>query len=165
MAAHASKYQLLIAVDSVFKSIEFMSPQIPDTMFGGIPNLNVGAHFWKVKAIGDNQDSIYSEVRSFHWNGIAGVNNEANFENFHLSNYPNPFSSKTTISYSLNDAGIVSLKIFDLLGQELQSLESGYKEPGNHSLIFDRNLISDGMYIIRFEVNRKTASHIVHLVK
>jgi len=52
-------------------------------------------------------------------------------------NYPNPFNLQTTISYQLPVFSKVTLKIFDVLGQELRTLLNEHKSAGYHSVIWD----------------------------
>jgi len=73
---------------------------------------------------------------------------------FSLSqNFPNPFNPSTNISYSLPQAGLVNLKIFDLLGNEVAELINEVKEKGNYRVQFNSENLSSGVYIytVRFK--------------
>lgn len=61
-------------------------------------------------------------------------------------NYPNPFNPATTISYSIPKAGNVSLKIFNVLGQEVRSLVSEYQNAGTYRVTFDASSLTSGVY-------------------
>ncbi|MBI2428327.1 MAG: choice-of-anchor B family protein [Ignavibacteriales bacterium] len=66
---------------------------------------------------------------------------------FSLSqNYPNPFNPTTTINYSIPHNGMVSLKIFDLLGKEAATLVESQQEVGSYSVTFDGSDLSSGIY-------------------
>ncbi|MFZ5432218.1 MAG: right-handed parallel beta-helix repeat-containing protein [Calditrichota bacterium] len=68
-------------------------------------------------------------------------------------NYPNPFNPTTTIRFDLKDAGFVSIKVFNLLGQNVASLINNTLAAGQHQVSFDGANLSSGVYIYRLEVN------------
>jgi|GEM_PF-2632746 len=73
---------------------------------------------------------------------------------FNLSqNYPNPFNPVTTITYQLPESGNVSLKVFDILGNEVQTLVNEEKEVGSYTVQFDASSFASGMYVYRLQVN------------
>ncbi len=61
-------------------------------------------------------------------------------------NYPNPFNPKTTVKYQLPKAGLVNLKVFDMLGREVAELVNTKQEAGSYSLTFDASNLSSGVY-------------------
>ena len=64
-----------------------------------------------------------------------------------LANYPNPFNSKTTISFSLKNSGDVSIEIFDVLGRNVTNIDLGYLSNNIvHSVNYDASNISTGIY-------------------
>ncbi|MBU1937958.1 T9SS type A sorting domain-containing protein [bacterium] len=80
-------------------------------------------------------------------------------------NYPNPFNPTTTITYALKDAGFVTLKVYNLLGQEVANLVSQRMEIGSYSVNFDANNLPSGIYIYRLEVNDFSAQSKMVLLK
>jgi hypothetical protein len=78
-------------------------------------------------------------------------------------NYPNPFQSNTKISFSLNTNGMVSLKVRDIFGSEIENLYNGYLEYGNYSFTFNRENISAGLYFchLQFEGFTKVIKMII----
>jgi hypothetical protein len=87
-------------------------------------------------------------------NGPVTSLNEEEFiaEEFSLyQNYPNPFNPVTNIGFQISDFGFVSLKVYDVLGNEITTLVNDEKSPGTYEVEFDshssevRNLPS-GMY-------------------
>jgi hypothetical protein len=66
-------------------------------------------------------------------------------------NYPNPFNPTTVISYQLPVASNVSLKIYDALGKEVATLVSARQEAGGHSIAFNANTLSSGIYFYRLQ--------------
>ena len=68
-------------------------------------------------------------------------------------NYPNPFNPSTTIKFSLAVDSKVSLKVFDILGQEVTSLVNGQLTAGSHEINFNALNLNSGVYFYRIEAN------------
>lgn len=85
-------------------------------------------------------------------------------------NYPNPFNPTTTIEYDIAKAGKVSLKIYNLLGQEVRTLVNDYKAEGTYKVQWDGKnnagvSVSTGMYIYRLQVGDFVATRKMQLIK
>lgn len=61
-------------------------------------------------------------------------------------NYPNPFNPTTVVMYDLPNAGRVSLRVYDTLGQEVATLVDGYRDAGHHVASFDARNLASGVY-------------------
>jgi hypothetical protein len=68
-------------------------------------------------------------------------------------NYPNPFNPSTTITFGLSVDSKVSLKVFDMLGQEIAVLVDGSLTAGNHEINFDASSLNSGVYFYTLEAN------------
>jgi hypothetical protein len=68
-------------------------------------------------------------------------------------NYPNPFNPSTVINYQLPKISHVVLKIYDILGKEVQTLVNETKQPGSYSVIFDASKLPSGIYYYRLSAN------------
>ena len=65
---------------------------------------------------------------------------------FSLSNYPNPFNAQTNISYSLAKMEKVKLTVYNLLGQEIETLVDQVKLPGKYIVHFDASKLGSGVF-------------------
>jgi hypothetical protein len=68
-------------------------------------------------------------------------------------NYPNPFNPVTNISFDLPEAGVVTLKVFNLVGQEVATLVHGTMPKGTSIVTFDASALPSALYFYRMEVN------------
>ena len=80
-------------------------------------------------------------------------------------NYPNPFNPSTTITYELPRAGIVSLKVFDVMGREAAVLAEGEEDAGHHSVVFNAQELSSGIYFYQLRFNGRSETKRMHLLK
>jgi hypothetical protein len=86
--------------------------------------------------------------------------------NFTLSqNYPNPFNPSTEITFTLPQASQVSLRVFNLLGQEVATLVDEFRSAGTHRATFDASSLPSGMYIYRLESGANSVSKKMMLSK
>ncbi|RJP72560.1 MAG: T9SS C-terminal target domain-containing protein [Ignavibacteriales bacterium] len=80
-------------------------------------------------------------------------------------NYPNPFNPRTNINYSIPDYAFVTLKIFNVLGEEVGVLINEYKNPGDYSLSFDASSLTSGVYIYSLETGALSINRKMLLIK
>ena len=68
-------------------------------------------------------------------------------------NYPNPFTDRTTITYSLAQSRQVRLTVHDVLGREVATLAEGFREAGSYEAVLKGSDLSPGMYLYRLELD------------
>ena len=90
-------------------------------------------------------DGIQSEVvTSVDENGNTIITNYELFQN-----YPNPFNPSTVIRYNLPEPGLVNIKIFDVLGNEITTLLNDEKNAGSHTVEFNAGNFASGVYFYK----------------
>ncbi len=80
-------------------------------------------------------------------------------------NYPNPFNPSTTINFSIPESGLVTLKVFNMLGQEVAELVNSFKSAGSYSASFDAANLPTGLYVYTIRVDNYTATKKMLLIK
>jgi len=80
-------------------------------------------------------------------------------------NYPNPFNPTTTIRFTILDPGFTSLKVYDILGRELETLLGEDLSSGNYEIIFDASRLSSGVYFYKLTSGEFTESKKMLLLK
>ncbi|MBN1633176.1 MAG: T9SS type A sorting domain-containing protein [Ignavibacteria bacterium] len=78
--------------------------------------------------------------------GIIDPNNEIPSDFILMQNYPNPFNPTTTIEYSTPKTAYVTVKVYNILGEEVTTLVAEQKQAGNHAVTFDASNYSTGIY-------------------
>ncbi|MBW7888725.1 MAG: T9SS type A sorting domain-containing protein [Bacteroidetes bacterium] len=80
-------------------------------------------------------------------------------------NYPNPFNPATTIRYSVPSMQKIELKVYDLLGREVQTLVNELQSQGNYEVRFDASTLASGIYIYRLQSGSFVTTKKMMLIK
>ena len=140
-------------------SVATETPLLPgDTLIASLhvtPLINEGTANVQIQ-VGSERDPDDRAV--IDYTAIAtttSIENEGEQPNeyFLTQNYPNPFNPSTKISYGIKEAGVVNIKVFNILGSEVATLVNEHKPAGNYEVSFGKNELASGVYIYRLTVN------------
>ena len=81
------------------------------------------------------------------------------------NNYPNPFNPTTTIGYEVPSTSKISLKVYNVLGQEVATLFEGVRQAGHYKAVFDASKLTSGVYFYRLSANNFVATKKLMLMK
>ncbi|HEY3250684.1 MAG TPA: PQQ-dependent sugar dehydrogenase, partial [Ignavibacteria bacterium] len=101
-------------------------------------------------------------------NTLIGINGNGNHipQGYILEqNYPNPFNPSTDIKFSVETAVNVSIKIYDVLGNEVEVLVNEFKQPGNYTIKWNALNFPSGVYIYQMTVNGSSFERRMVLLK
>ncbi|MEO8399757.1 MAG: T9SS type A sorting domain-containing protein, partial [Ignavibacteriaceae bacterium] len=130
-----------------------------------------------------SSEKIFYRLKQVDFNGNFKFSNEIEVNiapaKFSLEqNYPNPFNPTTKIKYSIStspqtpllakerDKGeVVTLKIYDILGNEITSLVNREQQPGNYEIEFDGSKLGSGVYVYTLKAGNYISSKKMTLMK
>jgi hypothetical protein len=133
----------------------------------------VGSLIWD-----DTQNAAYAAAHAselakifsaYLYTGFLAVKPEPGLVTvFNLAqNYPNPFNPTTQINFSVpsNKGELVTLKVYNVLGQEVATLFSGTKSAGNYSVPFDGSKLASGVYLYRLQAGNTSITKKMVIMK
>jgi len=116
-----------------------------------------GKYYYRLKQIDNDGTFEYSDVVTI---------NVGTPEKYYLSqNYPNPFNPSTKIAYTLLIDSKVSIKVYDMLGNEVATLENDEKEAGYYEINFDAKGFASGVYFYNISAGAYNSTKKMVLMK
>jgi sugar lactone lactonase YvrE/fibronectin type 3 domain-containing protein len=115
--------------------------------------------------------SYIYELRDYYYSGQTASRETAEVKATQVGkyelgqNYPNPFNPTTTIEYAMPQAGVVTLKVYDVLGREVTTLVNERKAAGNYAVPFNGSGLASGVYFYKLTAGNFTATKKLLLVK
>jgi len=118
---------------------------------------------WKdslLLVFGNIGSPTFSKVIIYSISGLTAIeDDELGINSLSLGqNYPNPFNPSTSIKFSVPETGLVSLKVYDLLGKEVSVLVNKELRAGEYEVSFEASDLASGMYIYTLSVGRHAES-------
>jgi hypothetical protein len=80
-------------------------------------------------------------------------------------NYPNPFNPLTHISYSIPEYSKIQIKVFDILGNEIETLVNEHKTSGTYKITWNAAALPSGVYFCRLKTNGAVITKKMTLIK
>lgn len=121
-----------------------LCPPDNDTLYQG-PDSLITLYIAEIDKNGDGIPDPTITLTSFRLN----QNNFIPKEGFLLNNFPNPFNNRTKIQYFLPEKMHITLKVYNLLGEEIKVLIDGEQDAGFYSIDFDASQLSTGIYFYK----------------
>ena len=141
-----------IALDSSMTDLAFTDSTIADTTFNKIVGLPFKdkKYWWRMRARNAGGWGSYSALQNFSTTAVTERSTQP--LTFGLGqNFPNPFNPSTTIRYALPKAGLVTLRIFDLLGNEVELLVNAKQPAGEYRIEWHPRNLPSGVYLYRLQ--------------
>jgi hypothetical protein len=140
-----------------------------DLLTAGLNGFPVGDLDWFPTQYAQWSAQKATEYEAIHKKlyNIVGVNELPEIpESYQLGqNYPNPFNPTTVISYTIPKAGNVSLKVYNVIGQEVATLFNGYQEAAKYQVSFNASDLASGIYIYTINAGSFSQSKKMMLIK
>lgn len=146
--------------------------------------LTSGTFYYRLKQIDTNGDFKITDTINATIVTSVFIEDENKILNHNLSqNFPNPFNPSTTIQFTISNImlnlskyddatlqqaqsnNFVTLKIYDVLGNEVETLVNEAKSPGNYSVQFNGSSLSSGIYYYQLKSNNFTSTKKMILLK
>ena len=136
--------QRSVATDTHFSNYAVVAPG--DSVF--IDNSISGANTYYYRLMVMMKDSTELQSYPIMLNAtLTGITSNLPPSQFGLSqNFPNPFNPTTVIQYNVPTSGVVSLKVYDILGREVRTLVNKMEQPGRYSVTFNAERLPSGVY-------------------
>jgi len=122
---------------------------------GGVPSFKI------LKQSTGDLLSLDGDINKWSSNGVFIINSLAEIEpapeEYHLNSvYPNPFNPITTISFGLAEDTEISIKVYNIQGSVVETLANQYMEAGYHSVVWDADQHSSGIYFVKMLTSPST---------
>jgi len=114
------------------------------------------------------EELVGAYINGVGYGSLVGIKelHEESINDFELyQNFPNPFNPTTTIRYQIPEDGMVTLKVYDILGREVKTLVNDFKTKGRYEVTFNADALASGLYIYEITSGSYKASKKMTLIK
>jgi hypothetical protein len=161
-----TSYNLQLSTKEDFSVIAVNKTNINLTSYK-LQGLSSGnTYYWRVSSSNISGNSEWSSVSSFTIKTIASVKNEAIVPSqYSLVNYPNPFNPSTKFELKTSKRSNISLKIFDVLGNEITTIVNKNLFPGTYIYNWNANNLTSGIYFCVLRTDQNNIVRKIELLK
>jgi hypothetical protein len=131
---------------------------------GGFVGNNRNESIDSIKAYAKSIKNFYKS----NLDSVTSVEYETNYLSSRFAifqNYPNPFNSTTQIKFSIPEEGLVTLKVYNTIGQEVATLVNEFKARGTYEVDFNASNLASGVYMYTLYTSKTTLSKKMLLIK
>jgi|GEM_PF-871117 len=151
--------------NGVYKNSELLSASIEKLPLGDLNWFPEAKAKWA-----ENQSAIEQHILDLNESqfSLTSVSQSDNSipQKFNLSqNFPNPFNPSTEIRYSIPNSGMVTLKVYNIIGQEVSTLVNNMQQAGNYTVSFDASHLSSGVYFYKLQSGSFTLTKKMEVIK
>jgi hypothetical protein len=125
--------------------------EVDDAFVSKSDGLKIGAQYWGDEEF-DSKASLEA-VKSAYNRSSLGINENLIAE-FELKSYPNPFTSTTTINFSLKSSSFVNITIIDISGRVISTVANETMSAGQHEVMFDAGHNVSGTYFYKLTTQK-----------
>lgn len=135
------------------------------TTINGVLHLKAGEFDNTIPFTLGPNGSISYEGGNLKVTAVKQVDSPIPHQFFVGQNYPNPFNPSTNIQYGVPKRAFVTVKVFNLLGQEVATLFNGVREAGTYTISFNASNLSSGVYLYRVQAGSSVETKRMVLMK
>lgn len=115
-------------------------------------------YYWRARTITGTDTSAWSAIWNFTVSGNGVGENELQISDYRMQVYPNPVAGSSVILLSLNNATVVSLEVYDIMGRRASVISNEKKfEKGEYQFNISKNEFLSGLYLLKLTVDDKTS--------
>ena len=106
------------------------------------------------------------DIGCYEFTNTVSVDEKVLPQSFQLfQNYPNPFNPATTLSFAINQSSFITLKVYDVLGNEIAKLIDEERPAGKYEASFNGSILSSGIYFYRLQAGSLAQTKSMILIK
>ena len=146
----AVSYTLQISTFGSFINFVVNQPGITSTSYSVTDLEENKKYYWRVRGATANYEGLFSQVFRFTTGSTNSVDDDKNLFAYNLEqNYPNPFNPVTKIKFGVPITAIVSLSIYNVIGEQLAVLIDKEFDAGIYEIDFDASNLPSGIYFYK----------------